>query len=378
MDSIKTGRALLEPDGAGESDALLDNYLNSVREQFTRALESGGKPIKKYFTLCGSIIELIFPNDKLLPYITPALEHLAISADESPALRICVWDDVTTNTLMPAPPWSGYSVQANGGNIEGVYTNRGDIRGFSNSKIKTAFNYSANALSMNDCKEKIGYYWTQDAQDLPAYETSAPLRTILNWWVQESGFHFVHGAAVGTKRGGVLLTGKGGSGKSTAALACLNSGLLYVSDDYCVVSAEPVPAAYSVFSSAKLDPGNVFRNEYMATTRVTTGNKHDDKEVFFLYPRFSEQITSSFPLRAILLPRITGKPDSALIPATPADCVKALILSTICQFPGAGKKAVDIMLRLAKTLPVYYLDFGTDVAQAPKLISDLLEKRDVV
>jgi hypothetical protein len=176
----------------------------------------------------------------------------------------------------------------------------------------------------------------------------------------------------------VLIAGKGGSGKSTAALACLNSGLLYVSDDYCVVSAEPAPAAYSVFSSAKLDPDNTFRVEHIAPSRVKTGNKHDDKEVFFLYPRFAEQITSGFPLRAILLPRLTGKPDSALIPATPADCVKALTLSTMCQFPGSGKKAVDIFVRLARTLPGYYLDFGTDVAQAPRLISDLLEKRAMV
>jgi len=55
--------------------------------------------------------------------------------------------------------------------------------------------------------------------------------------------------------------------------------------------------------------------------------------------------------------------------------VKALTLSTMCQFPGAGKKAVDIFLKLAKALPGYYLDFGTDVTQVPKLISNLLEKK---
>ena len=378
MDSTKTGRALPEPDVANQSDALLDNYFNSVRELFAHALESTGRPVKKYYSLCGSTIELIFPNDRLLPYIIPALEHLSIAAAEIPALKICVWDDFTTNTLMPAPPWTGYAVRANGGNIEGVYTNRGDIRGFNNSRIKTAFNWSANSLSMYDSKEKIGYYWTKDVRDLPAYETSAPLRNILNWWVAERNFHFAHGAAVGTKRGGVLIAGKGGSGKSTAALSCINSGLLYASDDYCVVSAQPVPAAYSVFSSAKVDPGNMFRVEHIAPTRVKTGNKHDDKEVFFLYPRFSEQITSGFPLRAILLPRITGKPDSALISATSTDCVKALTLSTLCQFPGAGKKAVDIFLKLAKALPGYYLDCGTDMAQVPKLIRDLLQKRDMV
>ena len=110
MDSTKTGRALPEVDGNGESNVLLDNYLNSVRELFARALALGGKPIKKYFTLCGSAIELIFPDDRLLPYIIPALEHLSIAAAQSPALTIRVWDDVTTDTIMPDPPWSGCAV----------------------------------------------------------------------------------------------------------------------------------------------------------------------------------------------------------------------------------------------------------------------------
>jgi len=375
MDDTKTGRALPVSDVTQKSDALLDDYLKSVREQFTRALTSNGKPVKKHFTLCGSTIELIFANERLLPYITPALEHLSIVTDENPTIKICVWDDVTIDIDMPAPPWFGHAVQTNSGNIEGVYTHRGDIRGFNNKRIQAAFNWSANALSMYDRKKATGYDWTKDARDLPAYETSAPLRTILNWWLEERGFPFAHGAAVGTRHGGVLIAGKGGSGKSTAALACLNSGLLYISDDYCVVCAEPAPTVYSVFSSAKVDPGNIFRVGHIAPTRIKTGNVHDDKDVFFLHPQFAGQIAASLPLRAILLPRITGKADSALLPAPSTDCVKALTLSTMCQFPGAGKKAVDIFLKLAKALPGYYLDFGTDVTQVPKLISNLLEKK---
>jgi len=100
----------------------------------------------------------------------------------------------------------------------------------------------------------------------------------------------------------------------------------------------------------------------------------DEKAVFFLYPHFAGQITAGFPLRAILLPRITNRPDSSLSPASNQDCIRALTLSTICQFPGAGKKAVDIMLRLAGVLPGYYLDFGTDLSQTPELILDLLDK----
>ncbi len=381
MDSADNERALPAKDVAIHTDELLYNYFNSIQEIFNRTLKSTGKPIKRCFALCGGIVELIFPNEKLLHFISPAIEHLSvetIGTSGKPSLTIRIWDNFSTGTVMPQAPWSGYGVQVKDGNIEGVYTHRGDIRGFNSNKIKVAFNYSANSLSMYNREEATAYYWTNDVRDLPAYETSAPVRTILNWWLEERNFHFAHGAAVGTKDRGVLIAGKGGSGKSTIALACLNSGLFYISDDYCVVSAEPEPAVYSVFSSAKLDPGNLFRIESIGPAKEKTGNVHDDKDVFFLYPRFAAQITKSLSLQAILLPRITGKTDSTLIHAPSAECLKALTLSTMCQFPGAGKKAVNIFMRLTKTLPGYYLDFGTDVAQAPKLISELLGKRIVV
>ncbi len=375
MDNREIGREPLATVEPAESHALLDAYFDSALKIFISAQATHTGPVKKYFTLCGKTIELTFANERLLPYITPALEHIAASAVDSPALKVFIWDDATTGTVMPAPPWFGYAVQKQGGHLEGLYTRRGDVRGFNSSRIKTAYNWSANALSMYDAGEATALYWTRDARDLPAYETSAPIRNILNWWAQERNYHFAHGAAVGTADGGVLLAGKGGSGKSTAALACLNSGLFYASDDYCLVTADPVPAAYSIFSSAKVDPGNIFRVEHIAPSRGRTGNKYDDKEVFFLYPRFADRIIPGFPLRAILLPRITGKPHSALSPATPADGVKALTISTMCQFPGAGKKVVDIMQRLAAALPCYHLDFGTDPAQVPALILNLLEKR---
>lgn len=372
MNNRDLGREPLATVAPEQSHALLDAYFDSARTLFLSAQASSAGPVKRYFSLCGKTIELVFANEKLLPYITPALEHLAAPAAQSPALQVLIWDDVTTGTVMPAPPWEGYAVQKQSGHLEGLYTRRGDVRGFQSSRIKTAYNWSANALSMYDVNERVALYWTKDARDLPAYETSAPVRNILNWWVQERHYHFAHGAAVGTAAGGVLIAGKGGSGKSTAALACLNSGLLYASDDYCLVTADPAPAAYSIFSSAKVDPGNLFRVEHIGPSRGRTGNKYDDKEVFFLYPRFADRIIAGFPLRAILLPRITGKPDSGLSPATPLDGVRALTISTMCQFPGAGKKVIEIMQRLAGALPCYHLDFGTDPAQVPALILELL------
>ncbi len=359
-----------------ETNAILESYFRSVWKIFIGSQQSSDKAVTRRFSLLGQILEVVFSNKQLMPYITPALEHLADTTAGNSKLTVCVWDDVTTCSVMPPPPWIGHALKDHRGHIEGLYTNRGDIRGFNQNRIKAAYNWSAGSLSMYDPDQQIALYWTRDARTLPAYETSAPLRSILNWWAEERGCHFAHGAAVGTVHGVVLLAGKGGSGKSTAALAALNHGLSYISDDYCLVAPEPTPTAHCVFSSAKVDPGSVSRLDHLAKACSTAGNPDDEKTVLFLYPHFAGQISRNQPLRAILLPRITGKPDSALSPASRAECIKALTVSMMCQFPGAGKKAADMMIRLADALPCYTLDFGTDLTQAPDIISSLLKQKE--
>ena len=359
-----------------EANAILDAYFLSVRKQFLESQKANRKPIVRRLSLCGRAIEVVFSGQPLPNYILPALEHLATTAAANPDLVVWVWDDVTTETVMPPPPWYGHALQDKNGRVEGVYTSRGDILGFNQCRIKTAYNWSAGALSLYDPDQKIAFYWTRDFRSLPAYETSAPLRTILNWWAEGFHAHFAHGAVIGSSGGGVLLAGKGGSGKSTAALTALQRGLLYISDDYCLVTTDPSPAAYCIFSSAKVDPGNVCRADSINAAGNTAGNPDDEKTVFFLYPQFAGQIAAEIPLRAIVLPGITGKSGSALRPASRMDAIKALTVSMMCQFPGAGKKAADIMIGLVDLLPCYTLDFGTDLDQAMDLIIQLLDKTE--
>ena len=119
MDNQDIGREPPATVAPEQSHALLDAYFDSARKLFMSAQAGSSGPVRRYFSLCGKTIELVFANEKLLPYITPALEHLAVPAAQSPALQVCIWDDVTTGTVMPAPPWEGYGVQKQSGHLEG-------------------------------------------------------------------------------------------------------------------------------------------------------------------------------------------------------------------------------------------------------------------
>ena len=126
----------------------------------------------------------------------------------------------------------------------------GHVRGYNEGTIRTALGANIHTLSMLDKDRDLGFYWLHQACPLPPYERAAPLRAIFHWWFQDRGFHVLHAGAAGTDGGAVLLAGKGGAGKSTAALACLGAGLSYLGDDHCLVKQNQDPCVYSLYNSA--------------------------------------------------------------------------------------------------------------------------------
>jgi hypothetical protein len=353
-------------------DICPEAFFETSLQIFKLAEKAAGVSKERFYNIGGEKMCLRFAGPALIPHLTRALEHIAAEPSQEPGLTVCIWDDVSTQTRMPPPPWANYAVYNPKGDMQSVYTRRGDVRGFNNDHFCTAYNWSAGALSMLDKKNNLALYWTHDARQLPSYEISAPLRTILHWYMTRHGRQFVHSGAVGTSRGGVLLAGKGGAGKSTTVLSCLNADMVYVSDDYCLITADPVPFAYSIYSSAKLNADNIQRVPHLMPTLSNRECMDKEKAVFFLYPYFAKKIATGFPVRAILLPRISGGIETTLTPASPMEALKALALSTMSQLSGAGKASLQIMNRIARQVPSYHLILGSDLTRIPDVISGLL------
>lgn len=349
-------------------------FFQTSYQMFQKAEQITGNSIERFYDVGGESICLRFAGPSLVPYITAALEHLSEKASTAPSLTVCIWDDVSTQTQMPPPPWLGYSLYNPNGNPRSIYTRRGDVLGYNNPRIYTAYNWGANVLSILDKKQNLALHWTHNARQLPSYETTAPLRQILHWWGNHHERQLIHGGAVGTSEGGVLLAGKGGTGKSTTALTCLNSDMAYVSDDYCLITTKPIPYAYSIYSSAKLNKEDLQRNSHLMPAMSTMNCIDTEKAVFFLHPHFENKIVAGFPVRAILLPRITGGPETAIKPASPMEGLKALSLSTISQLARAGDTSLKIMKQLVDQVPCYFLELGTNFSKIPTVILNLLKK----
>jgi hypothetical protein len=225
-----------------------------------------------------------------------------------------------------------------------------------------------------DTGSAVALWWIQDASQVPYYETASPLRTILAWWARGLGYQVVHGAVAGDARGGVLIAGKGGSGKSTTSLACLEAGLLYAGDNNVVIAEAPVPLAYSLYSSATLEPHHILRFPRLLPGIQNTCRLDTEKALLLVGQMYPDRIAVELPVRAILLPRVAGRPETRLTPASPAAALAALAPSSIFSLPGAGSGSFSALARFVRTIPCYVLELGTELDGIAAAVSGLLSR----
>jgi len=304
-----------------------------------------------------------FSCDALRSKLWPALAHLEIAPNGEPELAVHLFDSAQSGISMPVPPFRSW-VAARGQLVE----THGD-------QIIAAYEVPSEGFSMLDRSRGIAFHHVPDASRVPSFETAFPVRTILNAWLSGRGLQLVHSGAVGTEHGGVLLTGRGGSGKSNTCLACLDAGFLYAGDDYVVAGTGPDPRVHSIYNSAKLHAADVGRFPNLAAAVAHISTRDDEKSVFFVHRSMPASCARSLPIRAILLPRVTGRPDTRLVPASRADSLKAMAPSTVFQLAGAGRGEFQAMARLAAQVPSYALELGTDRAQIPGVIREFLASR---
>lgn len=244
------------------------------------------------------------------------------------------------------------------------------------------------ALSALDSAGGHGWYWVEDAERIPYWDESAPLRYVFDWWLRDHDVHLIHAGAVGTTRGGVVLVGKGGSGKSTSTLAALQSDLDFAGDDYVGVSLDPAGWVHSLFSTGKLEPEHAERLPFLAPALTIDPRRHvkanalgPAKAVVYAQEHWPERVTTGFPLRAILVPRVTpGRREARIVPVSSALALTALAPSTVLQMHVDGGDSLARMRRLAQSVPCFVLEAGSDIASIPRAIADLLvtlENRDV-
>lgn len=228
-------------------------------------------------------------------------------------------------------------------------------------------------LAMYDRDTARGWMWIADHAALPLWDFGAPFRSILNWWLSDTDRHCVHAAAVGSERGAVLITGKGGSGKSTSALACLGTELGYLSDDYCVIETQPTPIVHSLYSTGKLrGETDLARFPHLRSWVANIERIGEEKQLMFLAEEAPDALLAAAPLRAIVLPSIVPEGPTRLSPISGGTALRALAPTSMFQLPDSGPAALAMMASLVRTIPSFVMEAGPDVSEIPGVITSLL------
>ncbi len=343
------------------SDSLAIKYFEAVRDAYARAERAAGGQSTRQYQIGNHDIQLCFAGLALLPLLCPAFEHLAKSSESSSALKVFLWDSESTGIDIPCPPWD----------VED-FVRREEIWRFCDQRFRITFNPRNSTYDLMDMDQNLAIYQVRTLSQLQQYESGAPLLQILEWWFDRHKEYILHAGAVGFPEGGVLLVGKGGSGKSSTAMACLDSGLFYVSDDNCLLTNSEQPYVASLYNSAKVCLNEIGRFSLPKTALSLQTYTNTDKALFFLSEYKSAKILSGFPVRAVLIPQITGSPNTDLISVSPSKALLSLAPSTIFHIPGIENHAFRSMSRLVKQVPCYVLKLGTDRSTIAKSIIELL------
>lgn len=306
--------------------------------------------------------------------LSPAIEHAERSTGELPDYEIFAWDSASSGCELPF--MLAQHIQILKRDWGTYLDSRGGIPHLSGTEIFSTMHLGARGVSLSVYHSGLrqALFWTDDASLIPYYEQGAPFRTILNWMLNDNNHILIHAGAVGLPNSGVLLAGKGGSGKSVSALACLQAGLLFTSDDYCLVTLGEMPKAHCLYNTAKLvGPVDIDRFPSLAD-KFELHDQLDPKSkpMVFLHDHIPEQVINRLPLQAIFLPHVNQNTHTFLHSARPAAALAAIAPNSIFQLPEAGKSTVASIARLCRDLPCYWLEVGQNLDEIGLLVSDFL------
>jgi hypothetical protein len=251
-------------------------------------------------------------------------------------------DVIDDDAAHPRPPdlWAHVSAEAQG-RADGAkaYWQQGSQRllAFADTGALAAFDGDARRAVM----------WYRSVARLPGYEQAAPMRDLLHWMHAASGSYLIHGAAVATPAGGVLIVGPGGRGKSTLATTALLLGFSFAGDDYIALDPS-ARRAHGVYLSVKVLAEDLPRYARALPHRADAAPEPGEKVPLFL-PSPPPGFHAGLPLVAVAVPTRTT-PWRGWQPLGRAQTLTALAPSTLFQTSGDREATFAACGRIVREL----------------------------
>lgn len=333
------------------------SYFKELHSHFQRAIEASDKPISRYFKIGPYRAVFLFASHELAESLVPPFAHLEINAVDLPDLTVGFWDSKGCGVDLNPPRWS---------DLQG---SRLTLHG---EDLYIQYDFGTEILHAFRVDDKMGLFWVKDVRHIFFSEKVCPIRSIFHWLSEGNSLQLIHGGAVGDDTGAAILVGRGGAGKSTSCTSTLHSNLFFLGDDYCLLDTGESPRVYSLYASTKINPDMLKYFPHLTKFRIASSEKEAEKPSFLIHDAFKDRLRRELPLKAILMPRVTGRPGTRILPAGPMQALHALAPSTLFQSTALGTSSFKKMAALSRSVPCYFLEPGTDIRGIPKAIGELL------
>ena len=321
------------------------------------------------FIFAGKRVQVRVVGAQAAKKLTRALSHLMIPYNsDSAQLKIDIWDQSETSISCPVEPEpverhiAGSTWYVEFGLILG--SSEDAFVGCQRPQIFTWFNRGTQHL--------VGCIYASD--NLPLYDRGKPLLFPLLLWHSDQGMEVSHACLISKGGQGVLFAGRGGVGKSTAALACIEGGFSYLGDDYIALetAGDGSFAGHSLYSSTWLMANHIARFPKLLPHALYAPRPEQEKSLVFLSDVFPNQLATSVPIRALALPRVTGASSPRVRRASRVEALFALAPKSLILLPSSGAKGWENLVRLAECVPSFWLELGDDMSEIPDCIEELI------
>jgi hypothetical protein len=320
----------------------------------------------RFYSIGPLSIALHASDERMLAFAGGALEHARRDGRGTCHIRIAAID--AGRLGLPRPP----AIPG----TEHLRPPMDEVNLRAGGRITAIHQAGACAWESYDPATRTGVLLAADAAGIAPWEWASPLKRLIAWATRDESFGLLHGAVIGDARGGLILAGTTGVGKSTTAAAALLSGLSSAGDDLVMVSSDDrgQVVAHAAYDSVKLSEDTLRLISAVAPNSSTPSGPGVAKHILRLSELGSGRLSSVVPLRAILLPRLVGGVRSMIRPGSKAAALRAL--GPVSGFVMRVTPDVSFALaaRLVRDLPCFSLDLGDSPAEAAKHIAAFIEQ----
>lgn len=337
-------------------------YLHEIFLPFFKKVTGSVSPVQKTYDIAGKTICLNFYSGKLLERMSRAFTHIEKDSKDHPDLTICILDSSSTARRLEVPQIDDEQY---------TYPREINAKTTNSDSFLGIYLHDEGTLNLYDEESDTAYFWILNADSLPYRLSASPFRLILNWFLSKESVHLMHGAVVSLNGKSILISAKGGTGKSTTALSCFFAGMSYLGDDYVTVKSGDVITTHSIYNSTKLYPQSFYDTFPALKDKIWNENgtdKENEKVTVFLSELFPDKVIKTASLCAIMIPVIKNVEETSIVPAGKIQTMISMVPATLFQLSLLKSDKMAELKSIVERTPCYYVELGSNIKKVGETI----------